>query len=97
MTDRIEMTVKLQVTPAQGLTLQAMFEHWNLLSSMGSSRYVGLFVDGDGNFHPKAQVSFDGEIPELTEELRTLSHGNETNANGDLLFDFDAIAWELHK
>lgn len=47
MAERLEMTVKMQVTPAQALALQAMFQHWNRLASWGSSRMIGFFVDGD--------------------------------------------------
>jgi hypothetical protein len=36
------MTVKMQVTPAQALALQAMFKHWNRLASWGSSRMIGF-------------------------------------------------------
>ena len=95
MNDRIEMTVKMQVTHAQGLALQAMFKHWNLLAGWGSSRDISFYVDGDGNFHPDCKISFDGEIPELTEEIEesAIVSGKHT---GDLKYDFDAIAWMLH-
>ncbi len=96
MTDRIEMTVKLQVTPAQGLALQAMFEHWNTLSAVGCSRNISFFVDGDGNFHPKIDIEFSEEVEELTEELRKKAVCNN-DGNGELGFDFDRIAWALNK
>lgn len=95
MTDRVEMTVSLQVTPAQGLALQAMFEHWNKLASWGSSRRIAFFVDGDGNFKPKAKVQFSKNLPDLTEEMKSRSVVDGQNS-GDLLFDFDPIAWMLH-
>ena len=92
--DRIKMTIEMEVTPAQGLALEAMFEYWNLLSSIGSSRKVGFFIDGAGNFHPKCKVKFDGEIPELTDELRKKAvvkdHG------GDRTYDFNNIAWQIN-
>ena len=95
MSERIEMTVKMQVTIAQGLALKAMFEHWNKMSSWGCSRDISFHVDGDGNFHPKAEISFNGEIPKLTDELSKKAISNN-DANGNLGFDFDAIAWALH-
>lgn len=95
MSDRIEMTIKLQVTPAQGLALQTMMNHWNLLSSWGSSRYIAFYVDGDGNFHPKAECRFSGEIPELTEEMEKKAISKD-DGDGNLGFDFDGIAWALH-
>ena len=95
MSKRVEMTVKMQVTPAQGLALQAMFEHWNRMSNWGCSRAISFYADGDGNFHPKAVVSFDEKIPELTEEMRTKAAQDE-KGNGDVLFDFDPIAWMLN-
>ncbi len=95
MNERVEMTVKMQVTPAQGLALKAMFEHWNRMSSWGCSRNISFYVDGDGNFHPKADISFSEELPELTDELSKKAICND-DKNGDIGFDFDAIAWALH-
>ncbi len=92
--DRIKMTIEMQVTPAQGLTLQAMFEHWNLLSNIGSSRKVGFFVDGDGNFHPKCKIKFKGKIPKLTDGLRKKAIAKDQG--GDRIYDFDNIAWEIN-
>lgn len=95
MTDRVEMTVKMQVTPAQGLALKAMFEHWNALASWGSSRPISFYVDGDGNFKPKAEIKFDRPIPELTDELRKKAVCLD-KGNGELHFDFDGIAWAIN-
>ena len=93
--ERIEMTVKMQVTPAQALTLQAMFNHWNRLAGWGSSRMIGFFVDGDGNFKPKCEIDFSETLPELTEELTKAAIVSD-DGNGTLSFDFDGIAWKLH-
>lgn len=98
MADRLTMTVTMQVTPPQALALQAMFEHWNLLSGMGASRSVGFFVDGDGNFHPKCDVQFSNlseEMPELTDDLRKVALVKQS-PEGDCTFDFDPVAWRLH-
>ncbi len=97
---KIEMTITLNVTVPQALALQAMFDHWNSLSSMGSSRQVSFYVDGDGNFHTHAKCKFSEEIPELDNHLRDLAEltgESETDAAGSPVasFDYDAIAWRL--
>ncbi len=91
---RMEMTVKMQVTPAQGLALTAMFNHWNRMSSWGCSRDISFFVDGDGNFHPRAKVSFNGVAPKLTKEIEEKAICKD-NGNGEIGFDYDSIAWRL--
>jgi hypothetical protein len=93
MSERIQMTVNMEVTIPQALALQAMFKYWNRLASIGSSRYVSFLVDGDGNFHPKCEFSFSDPIPELTPDLEALAVVSETN--GDRIYDFDAIAWNI--
>jgi threonine aldolase len=94
-TDRIEMTVKMQVTESQALALQAMFEYWNVLASMGSSRDVGFYCDGDGNFKPECNISFSETITTLTDEMRKIAVREERD--GNRVYDFDSIAWLLHK
>jgi hypothetical protein len=64
MSEQIEMTVKMQVTEPQALALQAMFNHWNRLASWGSSRMIGFYADGDGDFNPKCVVSFSAPVHE---------------------------------
>lgn len=92
--DRVKMIVQMEVTPAQGLALQAMFEYWNQLSSMGGSRNVAFFVDGDGNFHPKCYVMFNPKLPKLTDELREAAVIKDQD--GDRVYDFDPIAWKIN-
>ncbi len=93
MAERIEMLVRMQVTVPQALALQAMFKHWNYLASVGSSRNVAFYVDGDGNFKPKCKVTFSADVPALTPEMETAAM---TVQRGDArMFDFDAIAWML--
>jgi len=98
---KIEMTVTLNVTVPQALALQAMFDHWNSLSSMGASRQVSFYVDGDGNFHTHAQCKFSEEIPELDNHLRDLAELSDDNSGVDRFgspmasFDYDTIGWRL--
>ena len=95
VTERLEMTVKMQVTPAQALALQAMFKHWNWLAKIGSSRMVSFYVDGDGNFSPKCEMTFSETLPELTDELEQAAITSK-DGNGTLNFDFAGVAWLLH-
>ena len=107
MSDKVTMTVTMSVTVPQALALQAMFRYWNRLSSMGASREVAFFVDGDGNFHPDVKCGFAlgliDAVPELTEELEDMAKVSEVNSGTDkhgqpmALFDFDAIAWSMHE
>jgi hypothetical protein len=94
MFERVTMNVTMQVTPPQALALKAMFEEWNRLSSIGSSRVIAFYADGDGNFHPKCEMNFSEELPELTPDLRTAAVIE--NDNGNKTFDFDPIAWRIN-
>ena len=95
------MTVTMDVTIPQALALQAMFEHWNRLAGLGSSREVAFYADGDGNFRPRAQFEFSEEIPELDDELRNIAKRQPEDSGKDRFgspmasFDFDSIAWRL--
>ena len=95
MAERLEMTVKMQVTTAQALALQAMFKHWNRLAGQGSSRMIGFFADGDGNFKPKCEMVFSEPLPELTDDLEKAAIVSD-DGNGTRDFDFDGVAWRLH-
>lgn len=94
MSDRLEMTVKMQVTAPQALALQAMFKHWNQLASWGSSRMIGFYVDGDGNFKPHCEMAFSKPLPSLTADLEAAAVVAD-DGNGTRNFDFDGIAWKL--
>lgn len=93
MSERIKMKVEMEVTVPQALALQSMFNYWNCLASAGGSREVAFYVDGDGNFKPKCEVSFDGDIPELTKEMEKMSIVKDKG--GDRTYDFDPIGWHL--
>lgn len=93
--ERIKMTVEMEVTAPQALALEAMFIYWNQLASMGSSRKVAYYVDGDGNFKPKCKITYtpEGTLPELTEELKKAAIVEDKH--GDRVYDFDPIAWRI--
>jgi hypothetical protein len=102
MTEKIKMLVELDVTPAQALALEAMFDHWNQLSSWGSSRMVGFYADGDGNFHPRCVYSYSEDPMKFNEgkfnreelkEMAAFQNKEKDSKN----FDFDPIAWNMRK
>ena len=90
---KIKMTVELEVTIPQALTLQAMFDYWNQLSGKGSSRFVAFYADGDGNFHPQAKCTFSEELPYLNAHMRHLAVVEDLDGNRK--YDFDPVAWKL--
>ena len=91
--DKMKIQIEMEVTEPQALALEAMFKRWNSLASMGSSRYISFFVDGDGNFHPNCKFKvIEGEKRELTPELEELASNKEQPNR----YDYDNIAWSLH-
>lgn len=100
MTDRVTMNVAMQVTPAQGVALQAMFDYWAACGRVGSSRKVTFYVDGDGDFKPDCQVTFNdpaGIFPILSGQLReeTAAKAVVEDHDGDRVYDADGVAWLL--
>lgn len=93
MSERVKMTVEMEVTIPQALALQSMFKYWNLLANAGGSREVAFTVDGDGDFKPRCNISFDGDVPELTDEMREMAVVKDKY--GDKTYDYDPIAWHL--
>ncbi len=91
--ERIKMLVRLDVTESQGLALEAMFEYWNYLAGIGSSRQISFMVDGDGNFKPNCKMSYDRTMPKLTDKIRELAVVEEKNRARK--YDFNPIAWYL--
>jgi len=94
----------MDVTKAQALSLKSMFRYWNLLGSLGSSRHVAFYADGDGDFHPKCQVVTEPFL-NLTDEMYEFAFAKldkdkkgkvELNLDdGDAMFDYDKIGWRL--
>ncbi len=98
MSKKIKLTVEMDVTIPQALALQAMFDYWNYLANIGSSRVVGFYVDGDGNFHPKCKFNANQPLPKLTEELAKRAQLKDTHDKfgNTVVFDFDPIAWRIN-
>jgi hypothetical protein len=93
MSDKIEMTIKLQVTEAQALTLQAMFEYMNELGSVGASRYVAFYADGDGDFQPKAECTYSEPVRPLTDDMKKIAVVEDNH--GHRKYDFDNMGWYI--
>jgi len=93
--DRIKMTVVMEVTEPQALALQAMFKYWDWLAGIGSSRFVGFYVDGDGNFKPKTSISYSAPIRTLTPEMEYVAIVEDED--GDRKYDFDPVAWMINQ
>ena len=89
----VNLTVKMRVTVPQALALKEMFNYWNQLSNIGSSREVALYVDGDGDFCPKCEVTADVELPEMTEEMKELVIVYDDY--GNRLYDYDKLVYYL--
>jgi len=60
---------------------------------------VAFYVDGDGNFKPKCEVSFSEPVQDLTPELEkaAMVMSENDNPRRDIQFDFDPIAWNINK
>lgn len=94
MAQRRAMTVSMEVTEPQALTLAIMFERWNKLAGMGGSRWVSFFVDGDGDFHPKCQWSSGWDLV-LDDAIREAAEPSEHKSLRVCSFDYDGVGWLL--
>ncbi len=55
-----------------------MLKRMQVLGSMGSSRQVAIYADGDGDFHPT--FKWDSDLPEPARPIKD-------SQSGDVLFD----------
>jgi hypothetical protein len=87
-----ELIVKFTgLTEAQAVALEIMFDRWQALTQQGSSRFVGFYVDGDGNFRPYIETVHSKETIEIDDDMRRIAEVSENN------FDFDGIAWKIEE
>lgn len=98
--DKIQMTVTMEVKESQAVALQEFFKCWNSLASMGSSRMVSFYVDGDGDFKPNCQISFSKEPEVLSlpeEQLKFILNGARISKDGEepIAYDYDSVAWRM--
>jgi len=102
--EKFSLTVHIDdLSMAQALALDAMFQCWEQLGSMGCSRWVAFMADGDGDFRPKVQVVYNPKPKWF--ELELISKAkmcDDLTPNGKrpitkIAFDYDAIGWALNK
>lgn len=90
------LEIKLEnLTDAQAIAVEEMLAVWQSLSSIGSSRYVAFFADGDGNFHPK--ISVNGERPRYKAKELGIEFKEQRECKDAYWIDFDPIAWKLRE
>lgn len=93
------MQVTFDVTESQALALQSLFEQWNSLGGMGSSRWTGFYADGDGNFHPRCKIKYKHGIPrKLNDDIikaGEIDHKQFGTSKGSFFVDYDGIGWKL--
>lgn len=92
------------VLPADAIALKKMFEYMQRLGNVGSSRWCSFFADGDGSFHPKVNIEYPIELPEVPEITGEVEYNKETkrlegnpiHSDGDFAIDSDSIAWVIY-
>ncbi len=72
-----EFTIKVTMRSHWVPHFLAMLRYMQQLGSIGSSREVGIFADGDGNFRPKFEWA--STLPSKAEPVR--------DDNGNRLYD----------
>ena len=92
MKNEITMTITMSVTKPQALALTEMFRYWDYLASVGGSRRVAFYVDGDGDFHPHCQIT---TVPYVRPEARFLEKALIEDDDGNRVYDYDPVAWAI--
>jgi len=97
--DCVSMKIELSnLTKAQAIAIEEMFAIWKDLSSVGSSRYVAFFADGDGNFHPT--IAINDKLPtHKGNEVMGKDYFIEQTVTKTSAYwvDFGPITWKLYK
>lgn len=96
----MKLKIEMDVTEAQAITLREMFNYWNRLAGIGSSRYVAFYVDGDGDFHPNITMDFSEELTKLSDGDLVLAQKDPKRfkaSEGDRFYDYDPIGWALYR
>jgi len=81
----------MEVSEAQALALQAMFDHWTFLGNIGSSREIGFMVGGGWDFRPDCKISVDGDVRPLSDTVARIAGQNKTSGYGNRTFDYNTI------
>ena len=69
-----------------------MLSQWVRLGSVGSSRWVSFFADGDGKFRPKIKMNGEAPAPYGTDEQRKARWTRD-----EYRIDFDEVAGDLRR
>lgn len=92
------------IKQSDAIALIKMFKYMQRLGNIGSSRWCSFFADGDGDFHPKINIEYPEELPELSEIKGEVTYnkdtkkleGNILSSSGDFAIDSDLIAWKIY-
>ena len=69
--DTVMFTVKCMMTNNQAVAFHSMLKMMESCGQSGMSRIVGMYADGDGNFHPRFSSTFKcSEVKPLPEPLK---------------------------
>jgi len=59
--EKVEFTVKCEMKKRWAIQFLSMLKYMQQLGSMGGSRKVTFYADGDGDFRPKFEFNIDIE------------------------------------
>lgn len=94
--NRTTMQITLEnLTIPQAAAMRSMFECMRRLGSMGSSRFVAFYADGDGDFRPKPTYKFTNRRKDIEEW--SVGECEWSGARDEFCVDFDSIAWKREK
>ena len=90
---RVDMVIRIpNLRQQQAAALYCMFEEMRTLGSIGSSRWITIFSDGDGPYRPRPEIQISKHGPAIA--LWAKEAGKRT-ASGSLQIDEDFVAWRM--
>ena len=101
--EKITLNLKIEnITQEQAVMIVEMLKEAERYGAIGHSAYVGMYADGDGNFHPKVNHDLNYTVDEIREMRDTACVYESSNrahnfpwSDSIALFDFDKL--NLHK
>jgi len=88
----LTITIKNIKHESDAQAIANMLTAMQTLGSIGSSRYLSIFADGDGSFHPKVDMRLsDGDITEMDLLVDVKQIINMSGKFGSLVFDGNNI------
>lgn len=64
-----EFTIKVKMKERWIPHFMSMLKYMEHLGSVGSSRDVGIYADGDGDYQPKFETDIDWDTKEPNEDI----------------------------